>query len=69
MDAINKTIRDGGDPVAKYANEVAICGDTAKVIEDLKMLEETLPLDYLMIVPLSHSSFVTFTEKLMPKIL
>ena len=32
MDALNKTIRDGGDPVAKYVDEVAICGDPIKVV-------------------------------------
>jgi len=69
LDAINKTIRDGGDPVAKYVNEVAICGDPAKVIDELQEMEETLPLEYLMIAPLSHDSFVTFTEKVMPKFL
>jgi alkanesulfonate monooxygenase SsuD/methylene tetrahydromethanopterin reductase-like flavin-dependent oxidoreductase (luciferase family) len=69
LDAINKTIRDGGDPVAKYVDEVAICGDPAKVIDDLQEMEETLPLEYLMIAPLSHGSFVTFTEKVMPKFL
>ena len=69
IDAINKTIRDGGDPVAKYVDEVAICGDPAKVIDHLQELEETVPLEYLMVAPLSHSSFVTFTEKVMPKFL
>ncbi|PPR59491.1 MAG: Alkanal monooxygenase alpha chain [Alphaproteobacteria bacterium MarineAlpha4_Bin2] len=69
IDAINKTIRDGGDPVAKYVDEVAICGDPAKVIDHLQELEETVPLEYLMVAPLSHSSFVTFTEKVLPKFL
>ena len=69
MDAINRTIRDGGDPVAKYVDEVAICGDPVKVIDDLQELQETLPLDYLMVAPLSHNSFITFTEKVMPKFL
>jgi alkanesulfonate monooxygenase SsuD/methylene tetrahydromethanopterin reductase-like flavin-dependent oxidoreductase (luciferase family) len=48
---------------------VAICGDPAKVIDDLQELEETIPLEYLMIAPLSHQSFVTFTEKVLPKFL
>ena len=47
--------------------EVAICGDPAKVIDHLQELEETVPLEYLMVAPLSHNSFVTFTEKVMPK--
>jgi len=69
MDTINTAIRDNEDPVAKYVEEVAICGDPAKVIDDLQELEETIPLEYLMIAPLSHQSFVTFTEKVLPKFL
>jgi len=29
-------------------------------------MQETLPLEYLMIAPLSHASFVMFTEKVLP---
>jgi len=32
-------------------------------------MQETLPLEYLMVAPLSHKSLVTFTEKVMPKFL
>jgi alkanesulfonate monooxygenase SsuD/methylene tetrahydromethanopterin reductase-like flavin-dependent oxidoreductase (luciferase family) len=69
MDAINTAIRDNADPVSKYVAEVAICGDPAKVIDDLQEMQETLPLEYLMIAPLSHQSFVTFTEKVLPRFL
>ena len=37
-----------------------------EVIDDLQRMEETLPLNYLMCAPLSHSSFMLFTEKVMP---
>lgn len=69
MDTINTAIRNNEDPVSKYVAEVAICGDPPKVIDILQELEETIPLDYLMIAPLSHQSFVTFTEKVLPKFL
>jgi alkanesulfonate monooxygenase SsuD/methylene tetrahydromethanopterin reductase-like flavin-dependent oxidoreductase (luciferase family) len=67
MDTINTAIRDSQDPVSRYVAEVAVCGDPAKVIDDLQEMEETLPLEYLMIAPLSHDSFMTFTEKVLPK--
>jgi alkanesulfonate monooxygenase SsuD/methylene tetrahydromethanopterin reductase-like flavin-dependent oxidoreductase (luciferase family) len=67
MDTVNTALRDGLDPVARYVAEVAVCGDPAKVIDDLQEMEETLPLEYLMIAPLSHESFMTFTEKVLPK--
>jgi len=69
MDTINTAIRENADPVSKYVEEVAVCGDPAKVIDDLQEMQETLPLEYLMIAPLSHQSFVTFTEKVLPKFL
>ena len=55
-----------GDPVERYVNEVVICGTPEKVIDDLQELQETLPLDYLMCAPLSHSSFEMFSEKVLP---
>jgi alkanesulfonate monooxygenase SsuD/methylene tetrahydromethanopterin reductase-like flavin-dependent oxidoreductase (luciferase family) len=69
MDTINTAIKEDADPVSKYVEEVAVCGDPAKVIDDLQEMQETLPLEYLMIAPLSHQSFVTFTEKVLPKFL
>ena len=50
----------------RLAEEVAVCGMPEKVIDDIEEMRETLPLDYLMIAPLSHSSFVMFTEKVLP---
>jgi alkanesulfonate monooxygenase SsuD/methylene tetrahydromethanopterin reductase-like flavin-dependent oxidoreductase (luciferase family) len=54
------------DPVERYIIEVVICGTPEKVIDDLQELQETLPLDYLMCAPLSHSSFEMFSEKVLP---
>jgi alkanesulfonate monooxygenase SsuD/methylene tetrahydromethanopterin reductase-like flavin-dependent oxidoreductase (luciferase family) len=55
--------------VERYVNEVVICGTPEKVIDDLEKMKETLPLEYLMCAPLSHSSFELFTEKVMPRFL
>jgi alkanesulfonate monooxygenase SsuD/methylene tetrahydromethanopterin reductase-like flavin-dependent oxidoreductase (luciferase family) len=57
------------DPVERYVNDVVICGTPEKVIDDLERLAETLPLDYLMCTPLSHSSFELFTDKVLPRFL
>ena len=35
----------------------------------LGMVYVTFPLGYLLCAPLSHASFVTFTEKVIPKLL
>ena len=55
--------------VERYVNEVVICGTPEKVIDDLQRFEETTPMNYLMCAPLSHSSFMLFTEKVMPHFL
>ena len=68
-DALGDGVGDAKDPVEAYVNEVVICGTPEKVIDDLQRLQETLPLDYLMCTPLSHSSFELFTEKVLPKFL
>ena len=57
------------DPVERYLADVAIWGTPERVIDLLHRLEEEMHLDYLMCAPLSHSSFMTFTEKVMPRFL
>ena len=50
-------------------NEVVICGTPEKVIDELEELRETLPLEYLLCTPLSHSSFEIFTQQVLPAFL
>jgi alkanesulfonate monooxygenase SsuD/methylene tetrahydromethanopterin reductase-like flavin-dependent oxidoreductase (luciferase family) len=54
------------DPIARYVDDTVICGTPEAVIDQLRALEAELPLDYLMCTPLSHESFVLFTESVMP---
>jgi alkanesulfonate monooxygenase SsuD/methylene tetrahydromethanopterin reductase-like flavin-dependent oxidoreductase (luciferase family) len=60
------------DPVTqteRYINSVVIHGSPERVIDQIERLREEMYLEYLMIAPLSHSSFMTFTEKVMPHFL
>ena len=66
MDAVSAADASPEERVERYINEVVICGTPEKVIDDLQRMEETLPLNYLMCAPLSHESFMLFTEKVMP---
>ncbi len=68
-DALGEASGSAEDPVEAYVNDVVICGTPEKVIDDLQKFQETLPLDYLMCAPLSHTSFELFTEKVMPHFL
>ena len=56
------------DPVERYLNGVAIYGTPESVVEQLQRLEEEMFLDYLMCAPLSHESFLLFTERVLPKL-
>jgi alkanesulfonate monooxygenase SsuD/methylene tetrahydromethanopterin reductase-like flavin-dependent oxidoreductase (luciferase family) len=56
-----------GDPIERYVDDTVICGTPASVIDQVQALQEQLPLDYLMCTPLSHESFMLFTEKVMPR--
>ncbi|HUH85093.1 MAG TPA: LLM class flavin-dependent oxidoreductase [Stellaceae bacterium] len=53
----------------RYLRSVVIHGSPARVTAELERLREELPLDYLMIAPLSHASFMLFTEQVLPRFL
>jgi luciferase family oxidoreductase group 1 len=51
----------------RYVEEVVIHGTPERVADELERLRETMHLDYLMCVPLSHGSFMAFTERVLPR--
>jgi len=57
------------DPVQRYLDGVALHGSPEKLVDQLQALQEEMFLDYLLCSPLSHSSFMLFTEKVLPKLL
>lgn len=57
------------DDIDRYLQDAIVWGSPERVIDLLHRLEEEMHLDYLMCAPLSHSSFMTFTEKVMPHFL
>ncbi len=56
------------DPVDHYLNGVVIHGSPARVIDQIQRLQSEMFLSYLMIAPLSASSFELFTDKVLPKV-
>lgn len=56
------------DPVQRYVDEVVIHGTPERVRGRLAQLEDELPLDYLIGAPLSHESFVRFTDDVLPHV-
>jgi luciferase family oxidoreductase group 1 len=49
-----------------YMDSVVIYGCPERVIDQLEQLHEESHLDYMMCAPLSHSTFLAFTEKVLP---
>ena len=59
----------GVDPIERYMTDVVIRGTPERVADKIAELRETIGLDYLMCAPLSHQSFMLFTDKVLPKLL
>ena len=56
------------DPVERYLNDVAIVGTAAEVVDRFKQLEAEVPMNYLMLAPMSQDSFLRFTRDVLPKL-
>ena len=50
-----------------YLNDIMIHGSPAKVVDELKRLEEEMPLDYLLASILSHETLVLLTDEVLPR--
>ena len=50
-----------------YLNDIMIHGSPAKVVDELKRLEEEIPLDYLLASILSHETLVLLTDEVLPR--
>lgn len=60
---------DRQSQVERYIGSVVLHGRPERVIDEIERLREEMYLDYLMIAPLSLSSFMEFTEKVLPRFL
>ena len=57
------------DPVEGYLDDIAIWGSPERVVDQIAELRERIGLHYLMCAPLSHGSFMTFVERVLPRFL
>ena len=57
------------DPIEYYLDGVIVHGTPERVVDELQQLREEMFLDYLLCAPLSHSSFMMFTEQVLPRLL
>jgi alkanesulfonate monooxygenase SsuD/methylene tetrahydromethanopterin reductase-like flavin-dependent oxidoreductase (luciferase family) len=56
------------DPIERYLDGIVVYGTPEKVVDDLQRLGEEMFLTYLLAAPLSHESFLLFTDKVLPKL-
>jgi alkanesulfonate monooxygenase SsuD/methylene tetrahydromethanopterin reductase-like flavin-dependent oxidoreductase (luciferase family) len=56
------------DPVQRYIDTVIVHGTPDRVLDKIRQLHEEIPLNYLIGAPLSHETFLAFTEKVLPKL-
>ncbi len=54
--------------VDRYLNGVILYGTPDELVDEIARLKEEIHLDYLLCAPLSHSSFVLFTDEVLPRI-
>ncbi|TMA43742.1 MAG: LLM class flavin-dependent oxidoreductase [Deltaproteobacteria bacterium] len=57
------------DPVERYLDGVIVYGTPDAVVDEIARLREEMFLTYLLCAPLSHESFVLFTDEVLPRIL
>jgi alkanesulfonate monooxygenase SsuD/methylene tetrahydromethanopterin reductase-like flavin-dependent oxidoreductase (luciferase family) len=56
------------DPVERYLRDVAIVGTADEVVDRFKELEAEVPMNYLMLAPMSQDTFVRFTKEVLPRL-
>lgn len=65
---VNPGMFNVADPVQRYVDEVIIHGTPERVTDEITRLREEIHLDYLIGAPLSHETFLLFTDKVLPKL-
>jgi alkanesulfonate monooxygenase SsuD/methylene tetrahydromethanopterin reductase-like flavin-dependent oxidoreductase (luciferase family) len=60
--------RQGMNPVDHYVEDVIIHGTPDAVVDRIRELEATIPMNYIMCAPLSRATFPLLTEKVVPRL-
>ena len=56
------------EPAEHYMDDVTIHGRPERVVDELKRLEAEIPLDYLLLSPVSEKTFELFTDRVLPHV-
>ncbi|MGO9453793.1 MAG: LLM class flavin-dependent oxidoreductase [Candidatus Binataceae bacterium] len=57
-----------GDLLQRYVDEVVIHGSPQRVVDEIARLREEIHLDYMIGAPLSHQTFLSFTDYVLPRL-
>ena len=60
---------DANEMLHRYVDSVVIHGTPERVIDQLERLRDEIHLDYLIGAPLSHQTFLSLTERVLPKLI
>jgi alkanesulfonate monooxygenase SsuD/methylene tetrahydromethanopterin reductase-like flavin-dependent oxidoreductase (luciferase family) len=63
-----KAIGAEGDPLQRYVDSVVIHGSPERVVDEIMRLREEIHLEYLIAAPLSHQTFLSFTDHVLPRL-
>ena len=67
--SMDHTFREANQSaVDRYLDGVIIYGTPDEMVDEIARLRDEMFLDYLLLAPLSHSSFVLFTDEVLPRI-
>ena len=61
--------RGDSDTMAnRYVDQMVIHGTAERVVEKIRRLHEEIGLDYMITAPLSHETFLAFTDRVLPQL-
>lgn len=59
---------DSDTMLRRYVDSMVIHGTPERVVEEIARLREEIHLDYMITAPLSHETFISFTDHVLPKL-
>jgi len=61
--------RGDSDTMAdRYVDQMVIHGTAERVVDKIRRLHEEIHLDYMITAPLSHETFLAFTDRVLPQL-
>ncbi|HLX37532.1 MAG TPA: LLM class flavin-dependent oxidoreductase [Candidatus Binataceae bacterium] len=60
--------RDNDTMLRNYVDSMVIHGTAERVVDKIRRLNEEIHLDYMITAPLSHETFLAFTDQVLPKL-